>query len=835
MSYRQVVFMKLSSLFALSLLLFVGCGSAESDPQQSGEGPATGTVAATVEKPVPPPATAEQIKLWTPSPFEPLELLGVYEWEKTSFTARAAALPDGKHFLVVGSRVLLWSLDNNKEPAHVFLELTSDDDDRDLLSLGVSPDGKWFAVGDSNGVLRVWNLADKSEIATKELYSTGIQDLAISPDSKEIATITYDGVVSIWSADKLEEIKKLEPDTTQLKQIEYVSPGVLAVAGESTLTCNTSTGAVVEKLAETRYAEGLARSPDGTKFTYGAEEKLVIVDTKTGKPDGEIAKALSGREQVAFSPDGKFLATNSGGGVQVWNVAERRLAQVIDCYGWPIAGVCWLPESNLLVVASDIGITRVWGTTEQGAAVGLKPLHGRIAKFDMPATPIQMQQVIDLRVLPQLPGSEMSVGGIGHLSLEVPVKSEEAMTFYRHFLADAGWTEVDSLSPHAPTLVFEKDGFRMTASFYESDGKTSVTLYHAGNLDLRTVPKFDAAEIKPSYESADNMSYSTKADLLTVETNILRVMSAAGWMPYTRLNTSHSEGDDSRDIEFLKNGTSLRVSIGKFPVAPESYTISYSRFPNNASVPVPPDAGYVEFDGSTDPKLIAISKMSFDELTKFYDTEMAKDGWIVREQGKSEKGDNAWLSYLRDQNDVTIGLAKLENGKTLVRCGQASGSLWENSLPKDEEEQAEEAATAAVGVQAADFPILNGTKVEKYDPLGETIELQIDSSTLADAAAKYSEAIEALGWKHDGRGMRDEEYTLLTFEKDDHEINFRARKQDGNAMISISGDGLLWTKELPGGKKLESYETWLRKNNLPPGLEHLERFEGEMKALEVKS
>jgi hypothetical protein len=813
----------------LLVSLVVGCGSGSDDePQQNAAGTAAANVVA-VERPKSPAPTEEQIKLWTPAAYEPLELLGVYEWEKTSFTSRVAALPDGKHFLVVGSRVLLWSLGNNKEPEHVFLDLTLHDEDRDLLSLDVSPDGKWLAVGDSTGVLRVWNLADKSEIANKRIYSTGILDLTISPDGKELATITYDGVVTIWSADKFEEIKKFEPDTTQLKQIEYVAPQVLAVAGESTLTCNTSTGAMIEKFTDTRYAEGIARSPDGLKFTYGANEKLVIADAKTGKPEGEIAKAVTGREQVVFSPNGKYLATNSGKTVQIWNMAERRAVQVIDSYGWPIADVCWLPETNLLVIASDIGVTRVWGTAEQGAAMGLKPVHSKITKFDTPATPIQMQQVIDLRVLPRLPDSEMSIAGMRDLSCTVPVKPEEAMTFYRHFLTKANWTEVDPLSPNAPTLVFEKNGFRLTASFYESERKTNVSLNHEGNFDLRQASKFDAGEIKPSYESANNLSYSTKADLLTVETNLLRVMSAAGWTPYTRINTSHSEQPDARDIEFLKNGTTLRVSVGKFPVAPDSYTIQYSLFPNDSSVPVPSDAGYVEFDGSTDPKLIAISGMSFDELTKFYDTEMAKDGWITREHGKSEKGDNAWLTYLRNQNDMTIGLAKLENGKTLVRTGKASGSLWENSLPKDEDEQAEEATTAAVGVQAADFPILNATKTAKYDSLGEIIEIQIDGSTLADAAAKYSEAIEALGWKHDGRGIRDEEYTFLTFEKDDHEISLRARKQDGNAIVSISGNGILWTKELPGGNKLESYETWLRKNNLPPGLEHLERFEEEMK------
>jgi WD40 repeat protein len=824
----------LASCLSVVSLVVVGCGSgSDGESQQSAEGPATRRVAASevaVEKPASPPATEEQLKLWTPAAYEPVELLGVYEWEKTSFTGRVAALPDGKHFLAVGSRVILWSLDNDKEPEHVFLELTSDDGDRDLLSLDVSPDGKWFVVGDSNGVLRVWNLADRSEIVTKEIYSTGIPGLSISPDGKELATYTYGGEVTIWSTDKFEEIKKFEPDTTQLKEIMYVAPGVLAVVGESTLTCNTATGAVIEKFPDTRFAGGLARSADGSKFTYGADDKLVIADAKTGKAEGEIA-SLSGREQVEFSPDGKFLATNSGGAVMIWNLAERRLVQVIDSYGYAIVGVSWLPETNLLAVASENGVTRVWGTAEQGAKVGLKPIHAMIAKLDTPATPLQMQQVIDFRVLPRLPGSEMSIGVLNNLNLEVPVKPEEAMTFYRHFLAEAGWTEVDPLSPNAPTLVFEKDGFSLTASFYESDGKTSITLYHAGNLDLRDLPKFDAAEIKPSYESAYNMSYSTKADLLTIETNMLRVMSAAGWMPYTRINTSHSEQEDSRDVDFVKNGTSLKVSAGKFPVAPDSYTISYSLFPNNSSVPVPTDAGYVEFDGSTDPRLIAISKMSFDDLRKFYDTEMAKDGWIVRKHGKSEKGDSAWLNYLRDQNDVTIGMAKLENGKTLVRVGEASGSLWENSLPKDEEEQADEAVTAAVGVEAADFPILIATGPPKYDPLGEQIEIPVDGSTLADAAAKYTEAIEALGWKHDGRGIRDEDYTFLTFEKDDHEITFRGRKANGKPMVDISGDGLLWAKPLPGGKQLESYETWMRKNNLPPGLEHLDRFEEEMKGI----
>ncbi len=51
--------------------------------------------------------------------------------------------------------------------------------------------------------------------------------------------------------------------------------------------------------------------------------------------------------------------------------------------------------------------------------------------------------------------------------------------------------------------------------------------------------------------------------------------------------------------------------------------------------------------------------------------------------------------------------------------------------------------------------------------------------------------------------------------------------------MNIQGDGLLWSKDLPGGKQVISYELWLRDNKLPTSLDLLERYEAEMKAVAV--
>ncbi len=773
--------------------------------------------------------TAEQIQRWTPAPFEPVQLLAIREWEKTSFTSCVAPTADGRHFIVAGSRVLLWSLEGD-EPEHVFLELTAEDGERSIHSLAVAPDGKWFAVGDSTGKVRIWSLEDRSEIVAKELGTNSIEGLAISPDGQEIATISYDNKINVWSADQLEPRNRFEVDTNSVNHIEYVAPNVLAAAGETTSLWNPSTGEMVQAFSAGRYSHALARSPNGEQFILGGDDSLHFFNAAGLKPAFEITQGVSGSERIAYSPDGKFLATTNGGSVQIWNLAERRVTQVIDSFGWATVGVCWLPSTNLLVVASESGCTRIWGTPSQGAAVALKPLHQPVTLPDKaakaPATQAQLEQVIDLRTFPRLPGSESNFISAGDFGGLAAVKPDEAKTFYKYFLEQAGWklTETSSLNPAA--MEFGKDGFRLSVSCYDSgDGKTNIMAHLDGNYDLRWTPRFDAAPTETAYESAATLSYRTKADLLQIETTLLLKMKEAGWIGYTRLNSSHSETPDERDFTFLRNGTTLRVSIGKFPVDPESYTIQYSLFPNNSSVPPPPDAGYIEFDGSTDPTLIATTELTLDQAQKFYDEALVTDGWLVREKGRFEKDDHAWLTYLRGQSNLTVGLTKLPDGKTLIRVGQATGSLWE--LSQAEEEPVEEGDN--VGLEAADIPTVEGAQPPKFDVDAKQIEIQIPGATLADAAERFTKALAPLGWKPEKGGIRDEEYTLITFKMDDKELNLRARKQQGNAVVGLEGDGLLWNKELPTAKQTISYETWLRRNKLPASLEFLDRYETEMR------
>jgi hypothetical protein len=88
--------------------------------------------------------------------------------------------------------------------------------------------------------------------------------------------------------------------------------------------------------------------------------------------------------------------------------------------------------------------------------------------------------------------------------------------------------------------------------------------------------------------------------------------------------------------------------------------------------------------------------------------------------------------------------------------------------------------------------------------------------------------MEGLGWKREGAGILDDEYSFVTYELDNIEIQLRARGANDKSSVSISGDGILWTKALPTTAVRISYETWLRRNRKLASLEHLDEFAAEM-------
>src|SRR5262249_27447255 len=156
-----------------------------------------------------------------------------------------------------------------------------------------------------------------------------------------------------------------------------------------------------------------------------------------------------------------------------------------------------------------------------------------------------------------LRGAAAGWSELGICHYNAPASQKDAELFYRYTLGKAGWMEAPP-SAASSGLTFRKDGCELTVSFAAAaeasggEGDLQVSLYFAGNYDVRWLPQFAALDSKSAYKSFSHVMYRTRADMTDVEAAVLKQLHEAGWTAYTRLAASSTEHPDSRTISMLQ-------------------------------------------------------------------------------------------------------------------------------------------------------------------------------------------------------------------------------------------------------------------------------------------
>ena len=251
-----------------------------------------------------------------------------------------------------------------------------------------SPDGGTLAAGtqgswSQNNSVRLWNTETGDHVATlggdkNRGYFDNAYSVAYSPDGTHLASGTWDGMVRLWDVAKRTEIAAFEHAGIdgRIYGLAFSPDGTLLASGALDDWSNPTEHTIKlwDVAAKThagtfrghKYGiHTIAFSPDGKTIASGAFDNTIrLWDVATGS---EItrADAWSAVTWVSFSPDGKTLISGAFDKfVRIWDVSVR--GRVPSLARFKVTGdnilryVSFSPDGKTIVTITQGGDIEIW-------------------------------------------------------------------------------------------------------------------------------------------------------------------------------------------------------------------------------------------------------------------------------------------------------------------------------------------------------------------------------------------------------------------------------------------------------------------------------------------
>ncbi|MDE0503063.1 MAG: dockerin type I domain-containing protein [Candidatus Poribacteria bacterium] len=208
-----------------------------------------------------------------------------------------------------------------------------------------------------------WHLPDG---AKARIGKGWIRDVAYSPDGARFAIA---GPIGIWIYDleTLEEIDLIDGDRSPVEAVSFSRHGDLLAGGGNWIDTtvrlwDANTGEPLFTLWGYSYPGGdVAFSWDGKTLATGAGDSVKLWNSRTGTRKHLLEGHTHYVTSVAFSRDGLTLASGSiDNTVRIWNPDTRELQHTLELHTNQVHSVAISPDGKMLASGSEDGTVRLW-------------------------------------------------------------------------------------------------------------------------------------------------------------------------------------------------------------------------------------------------------------------------------------------------------------------------------------------------------------------------------------------------------------------------------------------------------------------------------------------